>query len=158
VRRASVARSRSLQPANASSSSRAAIRVDRPHEEPAAALAGEGPFDLVVDYLWGAPAEAVFASLLRVGDARRRTRYVQAGMAAGEVAGLPALTLRAANVELIGSGTRGPAPLTDAAAAYAGLLQQVTAGEMTIDVAPVPLADVERTWPQAGGPRIVFVP
>jgi hypothetical protein len=59
---------------------------------------------------------------------------------------------------VIGSGTRGPAPLTDASAAYAGLLQQVTAGETTIDVTPVPLADVERTWPQAGGPRIVFVP
>ena len=34
----------------------AAIRVDRPHEELAAAIAAEGPYDLIVDYLWGAPA------------------------------------------------------------------------------------------------------
>jgi hypothetical protein len=47
----------------------------------------------------------------------------------------------------------------DAAAAYAGLLQQVAAGEITIDVVPVPLADVEKTWPRTGGnPRVVFVP
>jgi NADPH2:quinone reductase len=137
----------------------AAIGVDRPHEELAAALAAEGPYDLVVDYLWGAPAEAVFAALHRTGDARRRTRYIQAGMAAGEVAGLPALTLRTANLRLVGSGPAGPAPLPDAAAAYAGLLQQIAAGEITIDVVPVPLADVEKTWPRTGGnPRVVFLP
>jgi hypothetical protein len=119
----------------------------------------QGPYDLVVDYLWGAPAEAVFAALHRTGDARRRTRYIQAGMAAGEVAGLPALTLRTANLRLVGSGTAGPAPLPDAAAAYAGLLQQIAAGEITIDVVPVPLADVEKTWPRTGGnPRVVFLP
>jgi hypothetical protein len=52
----------------------AAIRVDRPHEELAGAIAAEGPYDLVVDYLWGAPAEAVFTALIRPaprdGDAR----------------------------------------------------------------------------------------
>jgi NADPH2:quinone reductase len=141
----------------------AAIRIDRPHDEVAAAIAAGGPYDLIVDYLWGAPAEAVFAALLRTGrrseGAPRRTRYIQAGMAAGEVAGVPAMALRAAPVRLAGSGTGGPAPLPEAAAAYASLLQQVTAGEITLDIAPVPLADVENTWPQAdGGPRIVFVP
>jgi NADPH:quinone reductase-like Zn-dependent oxidoreductase len=43
----------------------AVIRVDRPREELAAAIAAEGPYDLIVDYLWVAPAEAVFAALTR---------------------------------------------------------------------------------------------
>jgi hypothetical protein len=39
------------------------------------------------------------------------------------------------------------------------VLSQVVAGEIVLDVDPVPLADVEKTWPQAGsGRRIVFVP
>jgi NADPH:quinone reductase-like Zn-dependent oxidoreductase len=33
----------------------AAIRVDRPREELAAAIAAEGPYDLIVDYLWARP-------------------------------------------------------------------------------------------------------
>jgi NADPH2:quinone reductase len=88
----------------------ATIRVDRPCEELAEAIAAEGPYDLIVDYLWGAPAEAVFAALTRVdrraGDASERIRYVQVGIGAGEVASLPATTLRGAPVQLFGSDRR----------------------------------------------------
>jgi NADPH:quinone reductase-like Zn-dependent oxidoreductase len=50
-------------------------------------------------------------------------------------------------------------PLGDAAAPYDNLLQWVAAGEIVLDVDPVPLADVEKTWPRAGSDRrVVFVP
>jgi NADPH:quinone reductase-like Zn-dependent oxidoreductase len=89
----------------------AAINVDRPREELAAAVAAEGPYHLIVDYLWGAPAEAVFAAL------------------------------------------------EEATAAYNDLLHQVAAGEISLDVDPVPLEKVEQAWAQAGSDRrIVFVP
>jgi hypothetical protein len=69
------------------------------------------------------------------------------------------MALRAAPVQLTGSGTLGPAPLADSAAAYDSLLQQVAAGEIVLDVERVPLANVEQTWPQCGSDRrIVFVP
>ncbi|HEY7431353.1 MAG TPA: zinc-binding alcohol dehydrogenase family protein [Streptosporangiaceae bacterium] len=141
----------------------AAIRVDRPHGELAAAIAGEGPYDLIVDYLWGGPAEAVFAALTRArtraGGAPERTRYVLVGMSAGEVAALPALALRSAPVLLTGSGIGGPAGLKAAAVAYRSLLERVSAGDIVLDVEPVPLADVERAWSQAGSDRrMVFVP
>ena len=29
-----------------------------------AAIAAQGPYDLIIDYLWGAPAEAVFTALI----------------------------------------------------------------------------------------------
>jgi len=61
----------------------ATVRVNRPHEELAAAIAAERPYDLIVDYLWGAPAEAVFPALgqpeLRAGDGPRCIRYVRSG-------------------------------------------------------------------------------
>jgi hypothetical protein len=86
----------------------------------AEAIAAEGPYDLIVDYLWGAPAEAVFATLTRAdrraGDAPERIRYIQVGIGAGEVAELPAMTLRGAPVQLFGSGIGGQAALGDAAA------------------------------------------
>jgi hypothetical protein len=74
----------------------------------AAAIAALGPYDLVVDYLWGAPAEAVFAALTRPGGR------------------------------------------ADASAAYASLLQQVAAGEVTLDIDPVPLAEVEKACRRPG--------
>jgi hypothetical protein len=49
--------------------------------------------------------------------------------------------------------------LADAGAAFDSLARQVAAGEIILDVKPVPLADVEQTWPQSGSDRrIVFVP
>jgi NADPH:quinone reductase-like Zn-dependent oxidoreductase len=141
----------------------AAIEVDRPPEELAAAIAAQGPYDLIIDYLWGAPAEAVFTALIhpdgRADHAPQSIRYILVGMTAGEVAALPAMTLRAAPVQLLGSGHGGQAPLEDAAAAYRSLLQQVAAGEITLAIDPVPLTQVEKTWRQAGSDRrIVFVP
>jgi NADPH:quinone reductase-like Zn-dependent oxidoreductase len=78
---------------------------------------------------------------------------------AGEAATLPAMTLRGAPVQLFGSGIGGQAALGDAAAAYADLLRQVSAGEISLDIDPEPLAKVERVWPQAGSDRrVVLVP
>ncbi|WP_329243277.1 zinc-binding alcohol dehydrogenase family protein [Actinoallomurus sp. NBC_01490] len=136
-----------------------AIRVDRPHDELAAAIAAEGPYDLVADYLWGAPAEAVFAALPRTRPAAERTRYILVGMSAGETASLSALALRRAPVQLAGSGADGAASIADAATGYAEVLRRVRAGEITLDVAPAPLADVEAVWSKAGSDRrTVFVP
>jgi NADPH:quinone reductase-like Zn-dependent oxidoreductase len=137
----------------------AAIRVDRARGELAAAIAAEGPYDLIVDYLWGAPAEAVFAALPDAGGAPERIRYLLVGMSAGDVAALPAMTLRKAPVQLSGSGIGGRAGLAEAAAAYDSLLKLAATGEITLDVEPVPLADVEQAWAIAGGGRrVVFVP
>jgi NADPH2:quinone reductase len=141
----------------------ASIRVAISPEDLAAAIAAEGPYDLVVDYLWGAPAEAAFAGLTgtdwRAEGAPERCRYILVGMSAGEDARLPALALRAAPVELVGSGIGGRAGLAEAAEAYEGLLRQVAAGEIVLDVEALPLADVEEAWERAGSDRrVVFVP
>jgi hypothetical protein len=139
------------------------IRVDRPREELAEAIAAEGPYDLIVDYLWGAPAEGGLAALTRAdqraADAPERIRYIQVGIGAGAVAELPAMTLRTAPVRLFGSGSGGQAALGDAAAAYDDLLRQVAAGEISLDIDAEPLAKVEQVWPQArSDQRVVFVP
>jgi hypothetical protein len=115
----------------------------------------------MVDYLWGAPAEAVFAADPRRQAGRRRATHPlhprrdgrrRAGGPAGHG---PARRSRPGDRERTG----GPAPLAESAAAYDRLLQQVGAGEISLDVEAVPLANVEETWQQAGSDRrIVFVP
>jgi NADPH:quinone reductase-like Zn-dependent oxidoreductase len=135
------------------------ITVGRPCAELAAAIAAAGPYDLIVDYLWGAVAEATFGALLQAGCGPALTRYILAGMAAGEAASVPALALRRAPVQLAGSGVGGQAPLAEAAAGFESVLRLVSTGELEIDCAAVPLAEVERAWAQPpGGPRVVLVP
>ena len=74
-------------------------------------------------------------------------------------AALPALTLRRARVQLFGSGFGGPAPLSDAAAAFEQVLALVSAGEIDLATEAVPLAEVTKAWNAPGdGRRIVFVP
>lgn len=141
----------------------AAIRVDCQPDTLAAAIAAHGPYDLIVDYLWGAPAEAVFAALMKgapqATHTPHRTRYIVVGMTAGDAARLPAMTLRRAPVELVGSGIDGAASLAESAEAFAAMLAMVARGEITLDVAPIPLANVEHTWNQAGSDRrVVYVP
>jgi NADPH:quinone reductase-like Zn-dependent oxidoreductase len=137
----------------------AAIRVDRPRDELAAAIAAAGPYDLIVDYLWGAPAEAVFAALPDAGARPERIRYVLVGISAGEVASLPAIALRRAPVQIFGSGIGGRAGLAESAAAYDRLLTMAAAGEIALDVGPMPLSGVEKAWERPdGGRRVVFVP
>ncbi|HEY7145340.1 MAG TPA: hypothetical protein VH637_13935 [Streptosporangiaceae bacterium] len=141
----------------------ATVRVDRPHDELVAAVAAAGPYDLIVDYLWGGPAEAVFAALSQLDAGRagapELTRYILVGMTAGQTAALPALALRRAPVQLTGSGIGGHATLADAAAAYASLLGQAAAGQVSLDIDAVPLAAVETAWTKPdSSSRTVFVP
>ena len=72
-------------------------------------------------------------------------KAIQVGIAAGEATILPAIALRAAPVQLSGSGIGGPAALEDAEAAYDSLLHQVATGDISLDIDPTPLAKVEQT-------------
>jgi NADPH2:quinone reductase len=133
-------------------------------EEVADQVSEHGPFDLIADYVWGHAAEGVFAALA-AGSGRRtdegpaRTRYLLVGMTAGETASLPAMALRRAPLELVGSGTLPAPTLAESAAAFVDLVHRVAAGELSLAVETRPLAEVEGIWKGPdGGPRIVFVP
>lgn len=136
----------------------AAIALDLPHDEVTDAVHAEGPYDLVADYVWGAPAEAVFAAFERGGRPSSLTRYIVIGMAAGATAALPAMALRRMPVQIVGSGVVRVA-IDEVAAAFEMLLHQVVVGQIALDIEPVPLSEVEATWERpTGDRRIVFLP
>ena len=66
----------------------------------------EHPFDLVLDFLWGDPAEQVLGALggQDLTAAYHHTRFVQIGETAGPEITLPAAVLRSAGIEILGQG------------------------------------------------------
>lgn len=126
-----------------------------------ATAAGEHGFDVVIDYLWGAPTEALIRSLTR-GDlkaASGRTRLVQVGEMAGPSISLPAGALRSSGLEIVGNGS-GTLPAPEVMRDVFGrVYAAATTGELTVDAEAVPLTDVEAVWSKDGqGTRFVLVP
>jgi hypothetical protein len=123
------------------------------------------PFDVVLDYLWGSPAEQVLAALGNVDPnaSFHVTRFVQIGEMAGPSITLPAGILRSAGIELVGMGF-GSVPAAAWARAAADhlprLLDMVAGGRLHLQTERRPLSQVEDVWTQKepSGTRVVLVP
>ncbi|HYB29638.1 MAG TPA: zinc-binding alcohol dehydrogenase family protein [Solirubrobacteraceae bacterium] len=116
--------------------------------------------DIVVDYLWGAPAQQAIPALLTArADHSRPLDWIQIGAIAGPTIELPSVALRSANLRIQGSGQGSVSP-----AAYLAelpsLIAEIAAGRIAVTANPVPLAEVERIWnePDVPGARTVLVP
>jgi NADPH:quinone reductase-like Zn-dependent oxidoreductase len=116
--------------------------------------------DVVLDYVWGRPAEAFLEAVAQRGEKNQptRARYIQIGSMAGPTITFPAATLRSSGLEMYGSGFGGT-PLDDILKSAREFLQETAARPFTFTPIAVPLRDVEKVWssPQPGG-RIVFQP
>jgi NADPH:quinone reductase-like Zn-dependent oxidoreductase len=116
--------------------------------------------DIVIDYVWGAPTEhAIRALLTHRHDRSRALDWIQIGSVAGQEITLPSAALRAANLRLMGSG-QGSVSTAAIVAELPALAAEITAGRLTVNATPLPLADVEAAWnaPAAAGRRVVFAP
>jgi NADPH2:quinone reductase len=139
----------------------ATIQIDKRGEDLAVAFAreaGETGFQVVIDYLWGRPTEALLAALTRseFAEAAPETRLVQVGESAGATISLPAATLRSTPLTIVGTaGIPSRDILTEA-------LQQVMAyganGKLRIDTERVPLADIANAWQLEQRSRLVIIP
>lgn len=137
---------------------------DRLRSEIAASHA-DHPFDLVLDFLWGAPAEQALRALGGddLGARYQRTRFVQIGEMAGQEITLPASVLRSAGIELLGQGGGSvPHEAFDRVGSeiIPELLALLAHRTIAIDTVTRSLADVTDAWAQAvpSGTRTVLVP
>jgi NADPH:quinone reductase-like Zn-dependent oxidoreductase len=130
-------------------------------EEAFARQAGDGGYDVVLDYLWGRPTEALVAALTGhdLTAEPTRTRLVQIGEMAGPILRLPAEAVRSSGLEVMGSGG-GSIPPAAIFETFPRLWKLAAKGELRIDVEPVPLPDVQAAWQRSdlGGRRLVLVP
>jgi NADPH2:quinone reductase len=114
--------------------------------------------DLIIDYLWGRPAELLLESLSKGFSAKstHRTRWVEVGESAGKTITLPGAFLRSVYLTLLGSGF-GSTPLDRVIASIPDLFSMAAAGVLKIAVEELPLAEVETAWSRVEkGRRIVF--
>jgi NADPH:quinone reductase-like Zn-dependent oxidoreductase len=143
----------------------ATIRLDKPGNDLSEAFAreaGETGFDVIIDYLWGPPTEALLAAITRTDlkSASSRVRLVEVGESAGPAISLPAAALRSSRLEILGAGT-GSAPASPEMwiEAIRQLMANVASGALRVDTERVPLADVKEVWDRdQQGRRTVIAP
>jgi NADPH:quinone reductase-like Zn-dependent oxidoreductase len=143
----------------------ATIRLDKPGQdltETFAREAGDAGFDVIIDYLWGAPTEALLAAIARrdFSSASSRIRLVEVGESAGPTISLPAAALRSSRLEILGAGS-GNAPASPEVwlEAVRQLMSNVASGKLRIDTERVPLSEVEAAWQrEQHGRRTVIIP
>ena len=116
--------------------------------------------DIVIDYLWGKPAQqAIMALLTARSDRGRALNWIQIGAVAGPAIELPSVALRSANLRLQGSGQGSVGP-ADYLAELPSLVDAISNGAIAVKANTMPLADVEEAWTreEAPGERTVLVP
>ena len=139
-----------------------ALRGDRGTDAAAlvSALEGGAP-TLVLDFLWGPPAEATFAALGRhgLGEDEADIAYVQIGAPAGPEAAMPASLLRSRRIRIFGSGAGSAsiAAIMEQVPIYMGLIAD---GRVEVPTQTFPLSQVRDAWKAASesGSRVVVVP
>lgn len=116
--------------------------------------------DIVLDYLWGEPAESVFDAISQKGlqHSAARIRYLQVGSSAGATISLPAATLRSSGLELMGSGF-GSVSVEKLLHAVAEFFKEAAREPFRVDIEAAPLSEVEARWKASGSSkRLVFRP
>jgi NADPH:quinone reductase-like Zn-dependent oxidoreductase len=115
--------------------------------------------DVVLDYVWGEPAAAAIAAMITArSDRGRPLAWVQIGAVAGPTAPIPSAALRAARLQIVGSG-QGSVATAQFVAELTQLADEIAGGAIAVSARAVPLADVTQAWASpAGGERIVIVP
>jgi NADPH:quinone reductase-like Zn-dependent oxidoreductase len=140
----------------------ATIRLDKPHEELVEAFrrqAGEKVFDVIIDYLWGPPTEALLTAITgtEFAVAGSQTRLVEVGESAGPTITLPAAVLRSTALTIL--GTAGIPPWDVLTEAFQQVMNHAASGKLRIDTERVPLREVEGAWQRdQHGSRTVIIP
>jgi NADPH:quinone reductase-like Zn-dependent oxidoreductase len=133
---------------------------DSDAEALAHALDGAAP-SIVLDFLWGAPAETAFAALARRGleEDTADISYVQIGAMAGPDATVPATLLRSRRIRISGSGA-GSASMADVMAQIPVYVQRIADGKVDVPAQTFALSSISEAWvaPAENTRRIVIVP
>jgi NADPH2:quinone reductase len=140
----------------------ATIWLDKPHQELVETFrheAGEKGFDVIIDYLWGPPTEALLTAITgtEFAVAGSETRLVEVGESAGPTITLPAAVLRSTALRIL--GTAGIPPWDVLTEAFEQVMKHAASGKLRIETERVPLAEIEDAWERdVHARRLVVVP
>ena len=122
----------------------------------------EKPVDIIVDYLWGHPAEMILQALKGSGNFTPKTRFVSVGSMAGDKIQLSAEILRSVDLQLSGSGLGSwtqeeiKIMLSEIIPEF---LQLAIDKKLIVDTETIQLADIQKLWEMEipGGKRLVAI-
>jgi len=122
--------------------------------------AGEAGLDVIIDYVWGRPTEALLAAITKSEFAMvgKETRLVQVGESAGATIALPAAVLRSTALTILGTaGIPSREVLVDA---MRQVMERAARRELRIETQRVALVEIEQAWmrKEDGGCRMVVTP
>ena len=121
--------------------------------------AGQIGFQVVIDYVWGQPAQSFLTAIARreFVAIKSETRFVQVGESAAPTITLPAAVLRSTALTIL--GTAGIPPYNVLVEAFQQVMAYAEKGDLQIDTERVPLADIESAWQRdQPGRRLVIIP
>ena len=127
------------------------IELKEPAEETDWSAAADA--DLILDYLWGAPAISLLKSL---PGFTKPIQFVQIGSMSGVEVPFPSDILRGKNIVITGSGP-GSWTIPNLVEGMTGLMQEGLVGVKPRPFKVVKLKDIEQAWGEQGD-RIVIVP
>jgi NADPH:quinone reductase-like Zn-dependent oxidoreductase len=137
------------------------VRLTDDEDATARALgAAAGEVDIVIDYVWGKPAQrAIIALVAARSDRSRALNWIQIGAMAGPTIELPSAVLRSANLRIQGNG-QGAVSAAAYLAELPSLVDEIDAGTIAVTPNRMPLAKVAAIWtrPDPAGERTVLVP
>ena len=138
------------------------VMIDEPGQDLVQVFAEaiRGGVDVVLDYLWGKPTEALVTTLTghELAAEARITRLVEIGESAGPTISLPGAALRSSGLEIYGSGG-GSVSWKAILEAVPKILEHAAGGELKLETKRFPLSEVASVWnDRTSGERVVFVP
>jgi NADPH:quinone reductase-like Zn-dependent oxidoreductase len=108
------------------------------------------PFAIVLDYLWGEPAEQVLNILTGhdLGAESQRINWIQIGEMAGPSIRLNAATLRSSGIEISGLGGGGISKeiMAKIPSIISQIFQLSIENKLRIDTESISLIDIENAW------------
>jgi NADPH:quinone reductase-like Zn-dependent oxidoreductase len=114
--------------------------------------------DVVLDFVWGeSTAKAMAALITARTDRGRPLTWIEIGSVAGPTSAIPSAALRAARLQIVGSGI-GSVPGHEIVDELPALVKEIVRGSFHIDVQAMPLSAVTEVWAKPTDKRVVFTP
>ncbi|MFH7001437.1 quinone oxidoreductase family protein [Flavobacterium bizetiae] len=107
------------------------------------------PIDIVLDYLWGHPAELILKALKGNGSFTTKVRYVTIGGMAGDTIQLSSGILRSVDLQLSGSGL-GSWTKEEVKLLFTEILPEMfllaVQNKLQVNIETTSLVDIEKAW------------
>lgn len=120
------------------------------------------PIDIILDYLWGHPAELILAAIKGNGSFTNKVRYVTIGGMAGDSIQLSSGILRSVDLQLSGSGL-GSWSKAEVRLLFSEILPEMfllaAQNKLKVNIQEVKLIDIEEMWSKEAldGQRLVII-